>query len=110
MNILTKKQTKLYTYVSRYANVYFYYNTLDDKYMYGIARQLDENTPYYTHKLTPQDTLDSLALKYYGRPDLFWLIADFNRIQDPFIDLSLLPEQKIKIPNISSVKTTFSLR
>ena len=33
------------------------------------------------------DTLDSLALKYYGRPDLFWVIADFNRIQDPYINL-----------------------
>ena len=48
------------------------------------------------------DTLDSLALKYYGRPDLFWIIADFNRIQDPFIKL-VDYFSIIKIPSLSTL-------
>ena len=102
MDILKDKQTKSYDSVSRYSSFPFYYNTKYDKYIYGITSQLDDGTSYSVHTITYRDSLDSLSLKYYGRPDYFWIIADFNRIRDPFIKLSE-HYKTIKIPSLSSI-------
>ena len=48
-------------------------------------------------------TLDFLANKYYGRPDYYWVIADFNHIRDPFINLSDW-FNTIKIPSLGSLE------
>lgn len=87
MDVLTNKSRKYYDYTSRYSTIPYYYNVNDKKYVYGLTKNLRTDTEYVIHNITDVDTLDSLALKYYGRPDLFWVIADFNRIQDPYIDL-----------------------
>ena len=87
MNVLKDKSSRTYFYTSRYATLPYYYNTLDKKYMYGISKNLNTNTDYVLHNLVDSDSLDSLALKYYGRPDLFWMIADFNNLNDPYIKL-----------------------
>ena len=102
MDVLKNKSYKQYPYISRYSGFPFYYNTLDKKYIYGITKQLSLDTPYVLHKVTQTDTLDSLSLQYYGRPDLYWVIADFNRIQDSYIKLSERYET-LKIPSISSI-------
>ena len=47
------------------------------------------------------ETLDSLALDAYNNPTYFFLIADFNRIQDPFKPLE--EGSQIKIPTFNSV-------
>ena len=65
----------------------YYYNTEDKKYVYGLTNNLNTNTEYVLHTIDQNDDLDYLALKYYGRPDLYWVIADYNRIQDPYINL-----------------------
>ena len=101
MDILKDKQTKDYDALSRYASRPFYYNTRDNKYIYGIGKHLSENTPFVVHKVKPMDTLDSLALFYYGRPDYYWILADFNRV-DPFTNL-YKTTKSIKIPSISSI-------
>lgn len=88
MDVLTGKSKKDYTYVSRYASLPYYYNSNDKRYVYGLSKHLRQDTEYVLHHIADTDTLDSLALKYYGRPDLYWVIADFNRITDPFISLS----------------------
>lgn len=85
MDVLKNKAKKLYNYTSRYSVLPYYYHTLDKKYIYGIAKNLKNDTEYILHEVLDTDTFDSLALKYYGRPDLFWIICDFNRIQDPYI-------------------------
>lgn len=102
MDILKNKQTKSYDYISRYTPFYFYYHDKDDKYFYGITSNLDTLSSYVLHQVEQSDTLDYLAFKYYGRPDYFWLIADFNRIQDPFIKLSN-KYKTLKIPSLSTV-------
>ena len=102
MDVLKDKQTKEYTYISRYASFPFYYNTKDNKYIYGITSQLNDNITYVEHKIKQWDTLDSLAFYYYGRPDLYWVIADFNRIQDPFINL-YGKYKALKIPQLTNV-------
>jgi hypothetical protein len=87
MDILRDKTYKQRDYTSRYNIVPIYYNTVDQKYMHGITYNLRLDTEYVLHTVTETDDLDKLAFKYYGRPDLYWVIADFNRIQDPYINL-----------------------
>lgn len=103
MDVLKDKSRKDYSYTSRYSMFPYYYNTNDDKYMYGITANLDDSTEYTLHVVKELDSLDSLALKYYGRPDLFWVIADYNRIQDPFIKLSSR-FNFIFIPTLSGIR------
>lgn len=102
MDALINQQWQEYNYTSRYTPFPFYYNTDDEKYIYGITKQLGNDTEYVLHNLVDTDTLDTLALKYYGRPDFFWVIADFNRINDPYIKL-LDYMDSIKIPSISNI-------
>ena len=101
MDVLKDPQTKNYPALSRYSTIPFYYNTVDKKYIYGLTKHLGSNVDYVLHSVNTMDTLDSLALKYYGRPDYYWIIADFNRIIDPFISLSKF--KTIKIPSISYI-------
>jgi hypothetical protein len=108
MDVLTNKQKRTdYDALSRYLPFSFYYHTEDDKFIYGLTSHIINNTEYVAHTLNPFDTLDSLALKYYGRPDYFWIIADFNRIKDPFIPLTNT-FKSIKIPNLGQI--TFEVR
>ena len=103
MDELTNKTYKNHSYTSRYSPVPYFYNNKDDKYIYGLALQLSNDTPYTVHMIGKRDTLDSLSLTYYGRPDFYWVIADYNHIQDPFISL---PEKytTIKIPTLTRIE------
>jgi nucleoid-associated protein YgaU len=101
-DILTDKQFKNYTKISRYSGVPFYFNYVDNKYQYGMGTNLKDDTSYKTHKVVEGDTLDSLALYYYNNPTYFWIIADFNRIQDPYMDLKI--GSYLKIPTFSTIE------
>lgn len=103
MNVLKNKSYRTYDYTSRYTVHPYYYNTVDKKYMYGITSQLSDETEYTLHNIKDVDTLDSLALYYYGRPDLYWIIADYNRIQDPFINL-FEKYNYIYIPSLAGIR------
>lgn len=48
------------------------------------------------HVLKAGDRLDTLAHRYYGDSDYWWVIAVANRIQDPF---SLRPGTRLRIPS-----------
>lgn len=102
MERITNKSYKSYSYVSRYTSFPYYYQTLDDKYFYGLTDHINKNVSYTVHKLNDYDTLDLLADTYYGRPDFYWIIADFNNIIDPLEPL--YPKLKsIKIPSMSNI-------
>jgi len=103
MDVLKDKSYKSYKSISRYTSFPFYYNTKDNKYIYGLTGQLDKNIEYILVDVDDRTTLDKLSLTYYGRPDYYWIIADFNSIQDPFIKLST-KFKSIKIPSISQIK------
>lgn len=103
MDVLKNPVKKSYEALSRYATVKYYYNTADEKFIYGVTENLNPNTPCIRHVLTLSDTLDSLALKYYGRPDYYWIIADFNQIQDPFEKLLTIDRSYLNIPSLSSI-------
>lgn len=103
MDVLKNKNSKSYEYISRYASFPYYYHTLDKKHIYGLTSQLSDTTSYVLVDVSMDTTLEGLAFKYYGRPDYYWIIADFNRIQNPFIRLSDY-FYKIKIPAIASIE------
>lgn len=100
--VLTTKQYKQYDRVSRYSVFPYYYNRLDKKYIYGITAQLKkDNTPFVSHTVQRNDTLDTLSLYYYNSPLYFWVIADFNNIQDPFKDLK--EGSVLRIPTFTAI-------
>ena len=99
--LINKKYTS-YDYVSRYTGVPYYYDTTNNKNVYGIGEQMNKNTPFVTHTVVPEDTLDALALTYYNNPTYWWVIAYFNKITDPFIQLST-KYTTLKIPSISGI-------
>lgn len=102
MESLKQKSYRTYDYISRYQPFPYYYHELDEKYIYGITSQLKKNINYTLVNITQFDTLDSLAEKYYGRPDLYWVIADYNDIIDPFIQL-FGNYTSIKVPTLGSI-------
>jgi nucleoid-associated protein YgaU len=101
-NVLTDKKYREYRKTSRYSGVPYYYNINDDKYVYGVGKNLKDTTPFKTHKIREGESLDTLALYYYNNPTYFWIIADFNRINDPYETLEV--GSKIKIPTFSSIE------
>lgn len=101
MEALIDKQYKQYDYLSRYTRFPYYFNRLDNKYIYGTTAQLNKDASYTLHKVKRNETLDTLALDYFNNPTFFWVIADFNDIQDPFIKLK--EGQELKIPSLNEV-------
>lgn len=102
MDVLKDKQLRGYDRLSRYSNFPFYYNTLDDKYVYGTTSYLKRDTPYTMYKIQLGDTLDSIALENYNDPTYYWIICDFNRIQNPFVDLKV--GGYLRLPVISQIE------
>lgn len=103
MEKLKNKKYESYDYTCRYTHVPYYYDPTTQREVLGIGEQMHKNTPFVSHKVVPEDTLDSLALKYYNNPTYWWIIAYFNKITDPFI--KLCPKYKtLKIPSISSIE------
>lgn len=96
------KSFRQYDYISRYTKFPYYYQELDGKNFYGITQNIKKNISYTVHKLRDYDTLDLLALTYYGRPDFYWFIADYNDIKNPFIRLKDKFDS-IRIPSLSEV-------
>jgi hypothetical protein len=102
MDRVKNKSWKNYPYVSRYTKFPYYYQELDEKYFYGLTDNINKNVTYLIHKVLDYDTLDLLSFNYYGRPDYYWIIADFNNIKDPFIKLSD-KYKKLKIPTLTKI-------
>jgi len=44
---------------------------------------------YYTYQMKDSDTLESIAHKYYGDINKFWIISFTNTLLDPFFDIPL---------------------
>lgn len=103
MDTLKNKMYSNFDYLSRYMNIPYYYDTLCNKEIFGIGTNMKNNTEFVTHKVKSNDTLNSLALKYYNNPTFWWIIAYFNDIQDSFKPLRDKYET-LKIPSISSIE------
>lgn len=103
MDTLKNKNFASFDYISRYASVPYFFDTLKGREIYGIGTNMKTNAEFVTHKIKSNDTLESLALKYYNNPTFWWVIAYFNDIPDVFIALRD-HYATLKIPNISSIE------
>ena len=103
MDTLKNKIYVDFDYLSRYANIPYYYDTLKGREIFGIGTNLKNTSEFITHELRSNDTLNSLALKYYNNPTYWWVIAYFNDIQDSFKPI-IDKYKTLKIPNITSVE------
>lgn len=102
-DFLKDKNYKKYQNISRYTSFPYYYHKEDNKYIYGVTSQISKDINYVVHKVKEGDTLDNLSLTYYGRPDYYWMIADFNNIQDPY-EILWLRHKALNIPTFTSIK------
>ena len=102
MDKLVDKTYKTYTRVSRYSTFPYYYNTQDNKYIYGTMSHLDPTTPYTSYVVKKNDTFDSISLAFYNTPLFFWAICDFNNINDPF--QRPIEGSSLNIPILSSIE------
>lgn len=102
MEKLTNKRAYTFDYHSRYTGVPYYYDTSKGRDVFGLGTQIRFDTPYVLHKVAIGDTLDKLALKYYGNPTYWWAIAYFNKINDPFIVIEG-KYKTLKVPAITGV-------
>lgn len=104
MDKLTDKSYRSYDYISRYQSFPYYYNSTDKHYIYGTTSQLDDSTSYTLYKTQKNDTFDSISLKFYNSPIFFWVICDFNRIQDPYMTIE--EGTYLKIPSLTTIQFT----
>jgi nucleoid-associated protein YgaU len=51
------------------------------------------------YDVQPEDTLQKIAHSQYGDATLWWLVADYNTILDPFEELS--PGDVLRLPSQS---------
>lgn len=103
MDTLKNKNYSSFDYLSRYTTVPYYYDTLTARETPGIGTNLKNTSEFVTHKVRSNDTLNSLALKYYNNPTFWWVIAYFNDIQDSFKPLRD-KYVTLKIPSIASIE------
>ena len=103
MDTLKNKIYVNFDYLSRYSSVPYYYDTLSSKEIFGIGTNVKHSAEFVTHVVKSNDTLNSLALKYYNNPTFWWVIAYFNDIQDAFKPLKN-KYTTLKIPNITNIE------
>lgn len=102
MDRLVDKTYKTYTRISRYSSFPYYYDTVNNRYVYGTLSHLDPTTPFTSYIVKKNDTFDSISLAFYNTPLFFWVICDFNQITDPF---QIPPEgSTLNIPILSSIE------
>lgn len=71
MDVLTNKQYASYDYISRYTGIPYYFNTTDDREVYGLSKNAIKNATYALYTTAPGDTLDGIALTQYNNPS-YW--------------------------------------
>ena len=103
MDTLKNKKYISFDYLSRYTTTPSFYDTINNRDIFGIGTNLKTSAEFVTHTVKSNDTLNSLALKYYNNPTFWWVIAYFNDIQDAFKPLRD-KYQTLRIPNIASIE------
>lgn len=100
-SVLSNKQYRKYTGISRYSYFPIYYHNIDEKWVGGTTKYLRDDTPYNYYITQDGDTFDNIALYFYNNPTLYWVICSFNNIQNPFLNLEA--GTTLKIPVLSTI-------
>lgn len=95
------KYYKQYDYISRYESFPYYYDSINNRYYYGLVSNLNENIPYVAYTVQPGDTYDSISFDKYGNSLFYWVICNFNKEIDSFSDPVV--GSVIKIPSLNSI-------
>ena len=69
-----------------------------------VRLDIPESPKDRVHVLVEGETLDTLAFKFYKNSKLWWIIADYNNILDPF---DLTPYTTLDIPDMDRIKAFF---
>jgi len=86
---------------SRYASCVLY---VDDSQEFIGTRERIDTSPRpddVFHTVVGGDRIDLIAYRYLGRPELWWVICDYN---DMFFPLELLIGQVLRIPSLEYVE------
>jgi len=67
-----------------------------------IVFPVSEDDTVYKVTQTDLGRLDVIAYRYYNDPNLWWVIAHVNKIEDIFEEI--LPGTKLRIPSYSTVR------
>ena len=102
MDTLKNKNYITYNYLNRYTTVPYYYDTLRNMQVFGIGTNLNKNTESFLYVVGRNESLDSIALKYYNNPTFWWVIAYFNDLLDSLEPLE--PGTTLRIPAIASIE------
>lgn len=97
-----EKGLKSYSYMSRYSSVPVMGDSANGKQYHGTVKWINPELSYNIYKCGVHDTLEKIALNLYGNPQYWWIIADFNRIIDPFAELE--EGRELKIISMSDVE------
>lgn len=73
------------------------YEDIGGNFVSGRYKRYDRDAKHNIYKTDKTTTLDIISLQNYGTPLLYWLIADFNDILDPMIDIPAGVELKIPV-------------
>jgi nucleoid-associated protein YgaU len=103
MDTLKNKSYAKFDYISRYEGIPYYFDSLENREIMGLGTNIKTAAEYVTHSVQSNDTLHSLALKYYNNPMFWWIIAYFNDVQDAFKPLKN-KYKTLKIPNIANIE------
>lgn len=98
---------------SQWINLFNIYQDNNGNYFFNLFNSLqlkddDINPVYYDeYYATDSDNLFHLSHKFYGNLQLWWIIAEVNKVNDPFF----IEDQKLKIlkPEIVSQIIEFVL-
>lgn len=101
MNTLLNKHYRDYQKISRYSVFPVYFNLEDNKYITGTTAHLYQDASYVNHVVKQGDTWDSISLYYYNNPTYYWVLCDYNRVQDPFVEPAV--GSTIKVPTFSNI-------
>lgn len=113
MKVLSSKTIKTSDFFSRYNGFAYYYNKLSEKmtrvkdsngkdvidpitgqpmfqkegrFNMSTSAWLKDTDNYEAYTVKEGDTYDSIALEKYNNPTYYWIICDFNKIIDPFVE------------------------
>lgn len=95
------KYYKEYNYISRYEGFPYYYDSLNNRYYYGLTANLNKDTPYASYVVQIGDSYDSIAYDKYGNALFYWIICNFNNVMDSFEMPT--PGTVLKLPSLSAI-------
>ena len=93
---------------SRFINTNVYTDKNQNTF-FGLWNKLELTADDFDEEITVKEkyigALDKLSYELYGTEEYWWVIADFNNIIDPFLDMQV--GDVIKVPSKNKIDLAF---